>query len=1021
MSGSASKQEQCSSNCSSNCSSSSRSGAERSSGYWRPSSGAADGRGRGGGRGRGRGRGGRDGQQHHHKPHYHRNMQWVPPKSSSDWRPRDGGGFHYDSHESSGSNSAYNSRRGGGGSSFYPSGGVCDGGSASSTRVVPGSSLTSGNSDRHNQNDYTRRYRPGGAQPQPPPPPPPPPRPPPTAAPDTLPYGSTGNRSKSAAPPSSAASPQSGHGGDGSSGRRRRRSDSPGTGETGGGGGGGSTGRGSAAAGNGDEAGGDSGRSSNNNSAKKARKDGKPRKSRQSQRQSQNEKGNAGDNDTEAGETRTSSPTSVVARRQAKLKELKMLGKRKKAAVAAGEALAKEVEKNRMEQDEIAIQIDAANRLLALYDSNSSSGGADPDVSILPTPRSRGASKMPAAAAASATDTSAAPSPGAAAASSSRPPPPLSASSFSSSSSSSSSFGTVRGRGGGSAATRGGRASGSSRSSRDAGGGDNGDNGGSSNGRSSSSTSTKAAQTTTTTTSNRTGKGPASRRKGGERERSNSRRSNSNSSFSSSSSSDDEDDYPPGGRREELAGGAVGGQVFGLITSMPPSGGGSSKNNGGGSSSSSGREVVGTAARNPPASVDAADDFPARVPSDGSGTAAGEGVEAAAAGSDRRGDSSGGGSASGVRGTTGVHRGVEVNGGSFNIVKQLMFKTSRSHRSRSMAFNPVEPALFAVCSGDLSVDLWRCGRNHQELERVSERSDVTPSIGAHMAWNPLGTHLAIGHSGSILVDNWAATVIAKDGKKHADMKLRSDRHNKPASAVAWVTPSKNNQDHLVTGGEDGHVVIWTRVLDAKSDLHKVAILHSRHTSAVKSACCPSISPTVVTGGADGRLVSYSIETASVQWEELLRVSKTYHPMVNELLEFPDNPHSLLVSAVDTAKSHSMFTMDTRQPTALIHTARRMEWKRKDEKKPFSSLVYPSISPCGRYVTCAGDWNGCFHIWDVRSSRSEPMQSVLVNSEARVMYTAWHPDQSSRALMSLSAANGHSGKNFALHLHAGLRP
>lgn len=41
--------------------------------------------------------------------------------------------------------------------------------------------------------------------------------------------------------------------------------------------------------------------------------------------------------------------------------------------------------------------------------------------------------------------------------------------------------------------------------------------------------------------------------------------------------------------------------------------------------------------------------------------------------------------------------------------------------------------------------------------------------------------------------------------------------------MAWVTPSKNNQDHLVTGGEDGHVVIWTRVLDAKSDLHKVAV------------------------------------------------------------------------------------------------------------------------------------------------------------------------------------------------------
>ena len=29
--------------------------------------------------------------------------------------------------------------------------------------------------------------------------------------------------------------------------------------------------------------------------------------------------------------------------------------------------------------------------------------------------------------------------------------------------------------------------------------------------------------------------------------------------------------------------------------------------------------------------------------------------------------------------------------------------------------------------------------------------------------------------------------------------------------------------------------------------------------------------------------------------------------VNELLEFPDNPHAILVSTVDTAQSHSMFT------------------------------------------------------------------------------------------------------------------
>lgn len=49
-----------------------------------------------------------------------------------------------------------------------------------------------------------------------------------------------------------------------------------------------------------------------------------------------------------------------------------------------------------------------------------------------------------------------------------------------------------------------------------------------------------------------------------------------------------------------------------------------------------------------------------------------------------------------------------------------------------MAFNPKVPGLFAVSSADLSVDLWRYGRDNQELEKVSERGDVTPLLAASM-------------------------------------------------------------------------------------------------------------------------------------------------------------------------------------------------------------------------------------------------------------------------------------------------
>ncbi|CAN0535191.1 unnamed protein product, partial [Ectocarpus sp. 8 AP-2014] len=48
----------------------------------------------------------------------------------------------------------------------------------------------------------------------------------------------------------------------------------------------------------------------------------------------------------------------------------------------------------------------------------------------------------------------------------------------------------------------------------------------------------------------------------------------------------------------------------------------------------------------------------------------------------------------------------------------LPLGNERSRKPRTMAFNPVDPGLFAVCSADLSVDLWRYGRNKQELEKV---------------------------------------------------------------------------------------------------------------------------------------------------------------------------------------------------------------------------------------------------------------------------------------------------------------
>ena len=51
-----------------------------------------------------------------------------------------------------------------------------------------------------------------------------------------------------------------------------------------------------------------------------------------------------------------------------------------------------------------------------------------------------------------------------------------------------------------------------------------------------------------------------------------------------------------------------------------------------------------------------------------------------------------------------------------------------------MAFNPTVPGLFAVCSADLSVDLWQYTRKNNELERVWTRQEATPIGGVRGFW-----------------------------------------------------------------------------------------------------------------------------------------------------------------------------------------------------------------------------------------------------------------------------------------------
>lgn len=56
-----------------------------------------------------------------------------------------------------------------------------------------------------------------------------------------------------------------------------------------------------------------------------------------------------------------------------------------------------------------------------------------------------------------------------------------------------------------------------------------------------------------------------------------------------------------------------------------------------------------------------------------------------------------------------------------------------------------------------------------------------------MAWNPSGTHLAIGYTGATMEENWAATIVARDGfGEGTRRRLRCLKHTKCDDIIAAV-------------------------------------------------------------------------------------------------------------------------------------------------------------------------------------------------------------------------------------------
>ncbi|KAG3032180.1 hypothetical protein PC121_g4083 [Phytophthora cactorum] len=328
-----------------------------------------------------------------------------------------------------------------------------------------------------------------------------------------------------------------------------------------------------------------------------------------------------------------------------------------------------------------------------------------------------------------------------------------------------------------------------------------------------------------------------------------------------------------------------------------------------------------------------------------------------------------------------------------------------SRKGRHLAFNPIQPQIFATSPDEGGLILWSYQRQDQDVAKVvtltppSFRRD-NPCAEA-ISWSPDGNRMAMAFRDPLQEKGEFCIVQLHQLKlEDSDMpqpiprdRITSKRtvlHSRGISAIDWLPtgfgPETTSRQLITTGNSDHAVVLWEEHEDSKSgglDL-KFNVLHRDHRSEVKSLCVHSQRDCLYTGGLDGLLIRYDLKKG--RSEVVMERRKPSISKINAVLEHPHNPNLLLVSSVEQSR-HNLLLHDLRQ--RYDRNGMSLTW----EGSSMSQYVVPRWSPAGYHVSC-GSKTGVVNIWDVRM-RGENYPAVLPQQSLRVhhktvLHATWHP-------------------------------
>ncbi|DAZ97449.1 TPA: hypothetical protein N0F65_009900 [Lagenidium giganteum] len=341
------------------------------------------------------------------------------------------------------------------------------------------------------------------------------------------------------------------------------------------------------------------------------------------------------------------------------------------------------------------------------------------------------------------------------------------------------------------------------------------------------------------------------------------------------------------------------------------------------------------------------------------------------------------------------------------------FPDGCARKLRNLAFNPIKTDVFVTSSDDGALVLWNYVRQTQQISRLVS---FTPSsfrdecqCAESIAWSPDGNRLALGFRDAIngqsdfcvvKLHQLSLTDATKPMVIPADRMVRKSTtlHSRGINTIAWVpegTGDALTSRGLITAGSDHAVVLWEEheALSAgRRDLpdFKWKVLHREHKSEVRALAVHSDRRWVFTGGLDGLVVRYDMQ--SYRATTLMERRKPSISKINEILEHPHNPNLLLVSSIEQAEQN-LFLHDLRERYRDYRDAMTLTWVKASDSRSMSQYIVPRWSHGGFHVSC-GSNSGVVNVWDVRMRDktypvTTPHQELRVHQK-QVLHATWHP-------------------------------